>query len=217
MKPLWIALLLPFASAAFAGELDNNTITVTATQSADRPPSQASISVTLTVPATAGLDEVLGLLSVAGFTASDLGGIYSFNSNQGDSAGSSQWIFTHVVESDKLSASLASLTSLQRKLGKMPNGQPALSFNVFAQADDAAASCPFSSLLADARRRADTLAAAAGLRTGAIVFLSDGSSLQGATVPVAVFATANFLLGQLFAQPMAVSTCSLTVQFKLGV
>jgi len=98
--------------------------------------------------------------------------------------------------------------------------------------------CPMTALISDARRQADSMAAAAGMRAGAIASVSDGTSLDavglsaGSPFPGNITPIGSFVLrGVLTTAPVAPVTpvsvvfsplvsaprpaCSLTVQFKL--
>jgi hypothetical protein len=77
-------------------------------------------------------------------------------------------------------------------------------------------------LVSDARKQADAMAAAAGMRTGAIVSVSNEPPAIAAadvTVPVVIDGDFSVVLGLVsgipYVAPVAPSSCSLTVQFKL--
>lgn len=226
-----MAVMLAAAIHLRAAQLDTNTVTVTATRTYDLQPDQVQLYVTLTAPVAVGLDEILAQLEGSGITAANLNGVYTPYSNASDEYhGYSQWSFTPTVGFDKLKAALAALSRLQITAGKFMES-PALRFDVggtkISYALLAAHACPFPTLIDDARRQADAMAAAAGMRTGAIVSLSDGSSVDPiAAGPIAGFSAAGgaggpfFLPGGFSPSAGPIGTifspgCSLTVQFEL--
>ena len=222
MRPLWIVVIAACATCASAAELDNNTVTVVAMQDAARPQQQLSVSVSLLTPVDVGLDQVLATLSDVGITASELSNVYSPYILPPDSGAITQWSFQHIIGFDRLKTTLTTLKALQAKLAPVMGSAP-VAFHLSSYNGLGAPSCSYSSLLTDARRQADTIAAAAGLRTGAILSLSDGSSVDGAApvntpgfvVPNVWFGSALLGVIRTSVVPPAPNTCYLTVQFKL--
>ena len=147
-------------------------------------PPQLSVFVTLMAPVNVGLDQVLATLSEAGITASELSDVYSVYNPLTAGLVAWQWRFTRIIGFDKLQATQTALRGIKAKLAPVM-GNPPLTYQVSSYANAPVQSCSYSSLLSDARRQADTIAAAAGLRAGSILSLSDGSSMDGG-VPVAV-------------------------------
>jgi len=205
MRPLWITILsLAIASAAF-GQLDSNSISITASRSVILQPDTARISATVTTAPDANLDDVLAGLQGSGISAGNLIGVSTVNR-------SLAWNFSLTVPIAQTKDTLASLSALK------------LNFSVTGvQVSEAATpACPRSDLIADATAQARKLAAAAGLTVGRILAVSDNPLQVAAVVPTAAERSGSFsfLIGlpsvQQFLSPSPRFTCSLTVQFALG-
>jgi hypothetical protein len=227
-----ICVILVAAASLSAAALDNNTVTVTATRSLNLTPDQVFIYVTLWTAPDAGLDDALAKLQGTGITADSLTSVgpgYVSFLNGALNPAYTQWTFLLSIPFSKLKDTLAALTQAQKNVGTI-QGQPALNANVggvgISAASQAAQPCPLTALVSDARRQANAMAAAAGMKTGAIVAVGDGILLEGAVpyaVPSAVFRTGDFASGLLggigssssviVGQPQP--SCSLTVQFQL--
>jgi hypothetical protein len=234
MRNLPIALLMA-ASCLPAAQLPDNTITVTVTQGFAIQPDKMTIFVRVDTPLTGTLDDALAQVKGAGLTVADLNGVTTnfFNIT---------WTFTPAVAFSKVKETIALLAKLS-DASKDKNGSPALTFSMgsgfVSDEARAAQSCPLPSLISDARKQADSLAAAAGMKAGAIVSVSDGTSVddQG-SVPVSrsgqfqfvgqfsqlavgdvlTGIPASVVLSQLFVSPFtttATPSCLVTVQFKL--
>jgi uncharacterized protein YggE len=212
MRTLTLALLL--AAGLSAADLDNNTLTVTASRPLTVQPDQAQILVELTTARDAGLDDVLGKLQGTGIAAANLTDVF------GSGAAGSQWNFVLPVAFSALKTTLATFTQLQRSLGA------SLVFSVAGTQVSAAAqttqACPLPALVSDARRQADAMASAAGMRTGPIVSVSDqppAPVVPNVTEPVLIAGDFSVAVGLVsgipYVAPVAPSSCSLTVQFKL--
>ena len=213
MRNVWLtALWLVGASLAF-GQLETDTITIQASRSVNLAPDQVSFYLTLTAGPDASLDQIVAALSGLGITASNLSSMYGGVDNQS----SLQWSFTLATQLTKISATIASLVTLQQSMVKNNSGL-SLTFQfqgayVSPQAVQAQ-SCSAKDLVADAQAQAQAVASIAGLAVGPIIAISDGSS---ATTP-AYFAAANFSVGLpsfLFGYTTTPSGCSLEVKFKL--
>ncbi|HTP33677.1 MAG TPA: hypothetical protein VMJ75_15970 [Candidatus Acidoferrales bacterium] len=211
--------LLMAAAALSAGTLDNNTVTVTATRTMSIQPDQVLLYVNVLTAQDVGLNDVVAKLNGTGITAGNL-------SNVGTSSAGPLWTFLLPVPFAQMKSVVAALTQAQASLGVIA-GSPALTFSVAGtqvSADaQAAQPCPLPALVSDARRQADSMTAAAGLRTGAIVAISDGTPADGTGaigVPTAAArigdfsqTLAGFLTAVIATSPLP--SCSLTVQFQL--
>src|SRR5947207_11295095 len=81
-----------FASASLLfGQLDSNSITVTASRSVYLQPDQIVFSVSVSSPTDATLDDILAALQGSGITAANLSG--SFGSLSVFAGGQTEWIF----------------------------------------------------------------------------------------------------------------------------
>ena len=76
LKRTLILGFLLSASLAF-GQLDSNSITVTASQSVNLQPDQVLFAVYVSTPLTASLDDVLAAVKGAGITSANFSGVYS--------------------------------------------------------------------------------------------------------------------------------------------
>lgn len=225
---MWKLILAVFISAGLnAADLDNNTVTVTASRTINVQPDQVSFYVDVITAQAVGLDDVLSALKGTGISATDLNSVY------GESNETSRWSFLLLVPFSAMTARIAALNQIQAKL-LQPDGSPALTFTlngaqVSAEAR-AAQACPLPALVADARKQADAMAAAAAMRTGAITVISD-QPLSVAGFPVTVFtpgsgqpsfvtadnnaSSTSVVLDPSSVANVATVTWSLTVQFKL--
>ena len=213
--PLLILCVLLSAPVAFA-QLDNDTITVTASRQASLPADQALVGVTVSAPPEVPLEDVLALIGPAGFNMANLTGTYSLVATQ--------WSFSRAVSFDRVSSTLAALAAA-RDAGAQKDPRIDIAYYLQgAQVSDqvrAAHPCVFPSLLSDAQRQAQNIAAAAGVRVGSIVAMSDSGGVQGVigyvlpAVRLGDFSQwfspslGSFLLGS------APPTCVITVQFRL--
>jgi len=224
-----MAVLIAAASLR-AATLDNGTITVTANRTNPVQADQAVMLISLLAEPSASLADVLGRLKGLGLSAVNLTNVFAQNvvPSVGPATNYSQWTFTLTVGLASLKDVLGTLNQLQTGLGRL-QGQQALTYNIagtqYSAALLASQPCPLPTLVTDARKQADAMAAAAGMKTGAVVAVSDGTSVDGGAVGAPVAAA---LLGvpYLIYDPLTsylpstiVSTpqpsCSLTVQFKL--
>jgi len=228
---------LLFAARLAAADLDSNSVTVTATRTVSAQPDQVALSVDLLATPDVALDDVLARLKGSGITAADLNGVYTSYGVQYVAANRFlDWNFNLNVAFTKMKDTLKALKALQTSIPAIQDS-PALTFSVTGtrySADALAAqSCPLPALVSDARRQADAMASAAGMKTGAIVSLTDGSSLE-VTVPTALQRIGDFsqisaiydpatgvlpvsrvLTGFVLPVTALKPSCALTVQFKL--
>ncbi|HTS66958.1 MAG TPA: hypothetical protein VMH28_33265 [Candidatus Acidoferrales bacterium] len=230
---MWkLLVVLASAAALSAAALDDNTVTVTATRTLNIQPDQVLLYVNL-ISQDGGLNDVLTKLHGTGITAANLTSVQPEQTVYDPSEPlnpTSVWNFLVRLSFAQLKSSVAALTQAQAGL-KPVGGLQALSYYIAGtqvSADaQAAQPCPLTALVSDARRQADSMAAAAGMRTGAIVAIGDAASAEvtaGFAVPTAVSRVGDFslLLGvpnQWYSTPVLAASpqlsCSLTVQFKL--
>lgn len=178
---LFTALLFTsWCSLAF-GQLDSNSITVTASNNASLQPDQAIFSVTVQSPLSTGLDDVLAALQGSGITAANLSGV-STNNQFGVPVPPQPtlvWSFNLPAPLANTKATVASLTTLSQNIAKANNGL-ALSFNIVgtqvSQQLAQSQTCSLSGLIASATTQAQALAAVGGVTLGAISALSSSTS-----------------------------------------
>ena len=195
-------LVFVMSAAAAFGQLDSNSITVTASRSSTIQPDQVAITLDVTAGLSSSLDDVIAALQSLGVT---LGNFRNVNQNLIFVSAPPiieppvDWGFTITVPIAKLKDTITALTALQKTITQNKSGMT-LSFSVsglqissqLAQAQ----TCSSSDLLSDARTQAQTLASAANLFLGTVLAMS------AATPPVIPsFGTT--------------STCSLTVKFAV--
>jgi hypothetical protein len=173
LKRTLILVFIMSASLAF-GQLDSNSITVTASQSENLQPDQVLFAVDVSTPLTASLDDVLAAVKGAGITSANFSGVYSSataQSGTGTGNGQSpaeQWAFGLAVPFAQMKATVTTLTSLQQSITQASSGFT-LSFSV--QGTQVSTSllqsqtCNIAGLIVDATAQAQKLATAAGPAT----------------------------------------------------
>ena len=204
---------LPLAALA---QLDDNTVTVSASRQLPRPqPDQAVFSVYVTAAPDASLDDVLAIVAGIGISAANL---WSVNGDSGQVGVSplTQWSFLLPVPISNMAATAAALNAAS------PASPGAVGYSVYSQVSQAAQAsqqCPYALLVADAQAEAQRLAAAAGARLGTVVSISDGSATVP-VIPAVRVGSFSFLSSpyssQLIVIPVSTpATCSMTVQFSM--
>jgi uncharacterized protein YggE len=200
MRSLWLGILLATVESLAFGQLDSNTLTVSVSQAVDLQPDQVVFGITVTSPASTGLDEVTASLKNAAIKFSSV-------TSSRDQA-TLIWFFTLAVPLSKLAATAAQLTTQK------------VEFTVQSSQAEQVPQCSVPTLMSAARAQASNLADAAELVVGDVLTLSSVNP-STATVRVSI-PSAAFRLGaipsvaQFFPIPSAVrANCSLTVKFKL--
>jgi len=209
MTGLWKALpILLVACASAFGQLQTDTITITATRQVSLLPDQIVFNVQVVAPESAGLDDVVAQVAGVGISAANLTGVSSYG-NDGFA-----WNFTLAVPISQASATTASLVQLAQQ------SKQAVTFYVqgtqVSQALQQSQPCSQTSLISDAQSHAQSLAAAAGFTVGPVLAVSDGSLAPAVPQAVAgqLFAV---LLGtpSFFVAPPQPITCTAVVKFQL--
>jgi hypothetical protein len=207
LKRTLILSFLMSASLAF-GQVEANTVTVTASQSVNLQPDQVAFGVSVTTPINASLDDVLAALKGSGITIANFSGVNStftiptgilpVNPLNPQPTPTIQWSFSLSVPFAQMKATVTELTGLQKSIMQANSGLT-LSFSV--QGTQVSASllqsqtCSIPGLISDATAQAQKLASAAGLNLGSIVAMSSAASS-----PVYSFT----------------SSCALTVKFAVA-
>ena len=215
-----LALSFVMSASLLFGQLDSNSITVTASQSGNLQPDQVLFAVYVTTPLTASLDDVLAAVKGAGITSANFSGVNSSAAAQLCSGTGTQqppaeqWAFGLAVPFAQMKATVTSLTSLQQSIVQANSGFT-LSFSVQnAQVSTSllqSQSCNITGLIADATAQAQKLAAAAGLSLGSILAMSSNTSSPVANNSVPVATIGSFSSG-ILTTPQG---CALTVKFTL--
>jgi hypothetical protein len=210
------ALLLAVVSASFAfAQLDSNSITVSASRSANLQPDQALFAVFIQSDLNTSLNDVLAALQGSGITAANFSGVnsnFGFSPSPGQSP-TIQWAFGLPVPLTKTKDTVATLTALQQNIGQK-NPSLTLSFSIqgtqVSQQLLQSQTCSIPDLLADARTQAQTLAAAGGVTLGTILAMSSPTS------SVATAARQDYPLNTGISSSSAFGPpCVLTVKFAV--
>jgi hypothetical protein len=204
-KSVLVFLPLLCCSLAF-GQLESNSITVSASNNTNLQPDQAIISVNVQSGTNVGLDDVLTALQGSGITVANFSGVSTSQQTFTCAGGSLspnfalQWTFSLPVPLANTKATAASLTTLQQTIAKQNNGLT-LSFSItgtqISQQLAQSQTCSLLALITSATTQAQSLAAAGGLTLGSILALSSSTS--------------NFV-----ASPYATApACAVTVKFNV--
>ena len=178
-------VLFALASCAY-GQLDSNTITVTASRSAALQADEVVFSVSVSSSIDTSLADVVTALAVSGITQANFTGVGSGLALIGINGGpwtpatpTITWNFRLPVPFAKMKDTVAMLTALQKSIGQNKSGL-ALSFSVQGTQVSAQLqqmrTCSSADLLADARAEAQKLASAAGLFLGGVLSMSSATS-----------------------------------------
>ena len=199
-KSIVIVLPLVFRSLAF-GQLDSNSITVSASNNTNLQPDQAVFSVIVQSGLTTGLDDVVNALAGTGITAANFSSVSTqINYNVAALSTSLQWVFSLTAPLANTKGTVASLTTFEQNIAKANNGL-ALSFSIVgtqvSQQLAQSQTCSFPALITSATTQAQSLAAAGGVTLGSILALSSSTS--------------NYVSSPYAALP----TCAITVKFNV--
>jgi hypothetical protein len=183
-KSAAVLLSLLFCSVAF-GQLDSNSITVSASTNATVQPDQVVFSLSVASGINTGLDDILAALQGLGITAAN----FSSVSTQGQTiatlgtvplmpAPGLIWFFTLPTPLANTKATVSTLAALQQNFAKQNNGLT-LSFSVIgAQVSQQlmqSQPCSITGLITAATTQAQSLAAASGFTLGGILALSSST------------------------------------------
>lgn len=219
MRNAALFLLVAAGCPLAFGQLDSNSITVTASNNVTLQPDQAVFSVTVTSPLTTGLDDVVTALAGSGITAANFSGVstqgtFSLIGGPGTQfpAPLLTWSFSLTAPLANTKATVASLTTLQQNIAKAHNGL-ALSFNIVgtqvSQQLAQAQTCSYADLVTAATTQAQALATAGGVTLGSILALSS------TTAPVAAgpgyVGLSGILSPYVYSAP---APCAITVKFN---
>lgn len=166
------------------GQLDSNSITVTANRNAAVQPDQVVFLVGVSAGLNTSLDDVLAAVAGAGITQANFSsvnpfpGVIPLNPITGTALPLLQnitWNFTLPVSLSKMKDTVATLTGLQKTITQNNSGLM-LSFNVQGTQVSPQLlqmqTCSVADLLSDARTKAQQLANAADLFLGSVLAMS---------------------------------------------
>jgi hypothetical protein len=188
--------LIAAASVLF-GQIDSNSITITASRSVYLQPDQIVFSLSVISPSNATLDDIVAALQGSGVTAANSSGSYvSLGDPNLPVQTQLTWFFALPAPLSHLKDMVAFLTTLQQTIAQK-NAGLSLTFSVqgtqVSPQSQEAQQCPVTDLVSDARTQAQNLAAASGLTLGPILAISNGPSAANALGGSLVLNT--FLLG----------------------
>jgi len=198
------------ASLAF-GQLDSNSITVTASRNATLQPDQVVFSVDVFSGLDTSLDDILAALAGSGISTANFVGVSTvaqFVQTGRPSAfqPNLDWSFTLPVPWSRMKDTIAMLTALQKTIA-LKNSALTMSFSV--QGTQVSPQllqsqvCSVSDLLSDARAQAQKLANAANLFLGVVLAMSSMTSSNAGSS------------GPLVLSYVSSTGCSLTVEFAV--
>jgi hypothetical protein len=210
MRTLLIMFVLSIPLAF--GQLDSNSITVTASRSTTMgvQPDEAVFTVQVSSGLDVSLDDVLAALPATGISTVNfvtMNSFVLFPQTQGQPGPLLGWTFRYAVPLAKIKDTITLLTSLQQTIANRHNG---LTLTFGLQGFQASGqNCSLSDLITDARTQAQKLADAGGVSVGNILAISSptGASSQNSIQAVAPGAPG--------APPSGPPTCAVTVKFGL--
>jgi len=212
-----VVLGLLMSSSLLFGQLDSNSVTVSANQNTNLQPDQVVFGIYVMSGINNSLDDVLAALKTSGITMANFSGV-STNGTQvvtGLPRQAIQWAFALAVPFAQMKSTVTALTSLEQSVPQA-NSQLTMTFSVqgtqVSTALQQAQTCNIPGLLAEATAQAQKLTTAGGLTLGQILALASTApnSAQGNT-------TASFISGSFSSLLLAPApqNCSLTVKFAV--
>ncbi len=183
-KSAAVFLPLLFCPAAF-GQLDSNSITVSASTNATLQPDQVVFSLSVASGINTGFDDILAALQGIGVTAANFSSvstegqtIATFGTMPPTPAPALVWFFNLPAPLANTKATVASLAALQQNFTQQNNGLT-LSFSVtgtqVSQQLVQSQPCSITGLITAATTQAQSLAAASGFTLGGILALSSST------------------------------------------
>ncbi|MBV9744390.1 MAG: SIMPL domain-containing protein [Acidobacteriia bacterium] len=166
-------------------QINDNSITVTASQNATAQPDEVVFSVVVGSGLDQTLDTIVNAVSSVGITGADLVNLVAGNSpltcvalgpQQCSPPPPEQWSFQLVVPFSKIKDTTAALAGLQSSIGNTTAGL-SLSFSIAGTQSSVQSSvCDLASLVTQARTNAQQIASAASVTPGAVIGLSSYTS-----------------------------------------
>jgi uncharacterized protein YggE len=202
-------LFLITASFAF-GQLDSNSVTVTASRTTTLQPDQALFAVTITTDPAASLSDVLAAVQPAGLTFSNFSSVstttaYTYTNGQQQAQQQTQWSFQLLAPLANTRSAVSTLTALQKSVTQA-NPAWGASFSLqgsqVSQRAQQTQTCDLAGVIGDARTQAQNLATAAGRTLSGILALSTNTNSTIGT-PVSLYAVSGS------------PSCLVTVKFAL--
>jgi len=178
-----------------------NTVTVTASRTANLQPDQVVFRVAVDGPLDSTRDDALNALQGSGITAANFANVGEVQQylQSGKTQNFLEWSFTLAVPIANTKTTIGLLTAVQQSNAKQSNN---LSISFGLQGTQVSPQpCSLADLISDARTQAQQMATAAGKGLGSVLAIS--SSTSGAS-SAAVFS----------ASP-SIPNCTMTVKFQL--
>jgi membrane-bound inhibitor of C-type lysozyme len=178
-------------------------------------PTGISVYLTVSADVTVGLDNVVQTVAATGVTAADLVSVNQQFVGRVCVAGNIAAPCNPVQWSFRYSAPLSKWKDTLAKLAQVRDAKhPGITVDFQVSADTPPApECALPTLVSQARKRAQDVAAAAGVGLGALNAVSDGSA---SIVPTQAVPSAWFAVGYAqFLAPIS-SSCSATAQFAIA-
>jgi hypothetical protein len=213
-----LATLFFLAAVAASAQLDNDTITVAVESEYLPQAARISIGVCVAAELGKGFDEVLGVIQGVGLSERNLVSADVWGGGACPDPGSSgqpfvYWSFSDSRPIAKLKETIASLSRLS---AAAPPGF-SVGHRIDSSRSENASECPVPTLVSQARRHADAVSGAAGLRVGAVLALSDGTSIENAEPSLVLYEMGIPGSGGPPGPSViaVVPGCTITVKFKL--
>jgi hypothetical protein len=220
-----LVLALTLASTLAFGQLDSNSVTVTATRSSGNPQAdQILFGIFVDTGLDSSLADVVALLQGAGIAAANFSNVSTIQGVPVIVPGTNpspadlqprpmlEWTFGLPVPMARMKDIVSQLNTLQQRIAN--KGGATLSFQVqgtqVSPQLQQSQSCSVSDLLSDTRAQAQKLADAAGMNLGVILALSS-VALNVVSNPSVVISRYSSSSGSYYSTP-----CSLTVKFAVS-
>lgn len=184
LKPIAVLVFLISAFMAF-GQLDSNSVTVSASHGANLQADQIVFSVSVDSGLNLNLDDIVAALAGTGITAANLSSIGPPQQYPQPPDLGVEWVFALTAPLSKVKDTATLLANLQQSIAKKNNGLT-MSFRIqgtqVSQELLQSQPCVLQDLIADARSQAQKLAEAADLHLGQVLALSGAiSTVSGST------------------------------------
>ncbi|HUA57298.1 MAG TPA: SIMPL domain-containing protein [Verrucomicrobiae bacterium] len=185
-----------------------NSVTVTATRSANVQPDQVVFTIEVNTPNDGTLDSAVAALQGSGVTAANFSSVATvqiYDPAGGSGQTTLAWYFSLTVSFSDMKSTIGLLSAVQQSAGARNNGI-SVSFSVSGTAvspqAQQSAQCSQSGLLSDAKAQAQQLANAAGKALGSVLAMSSSTmTTTQSSGPIS--------------STVSTPACSLTVKFQL--
>ena len=197
-----------FCAGLACAQLTSNSVTVTASRSANLQPDQVVFQVVVDTPLDATRDDAVAALEGSGITLANFTGVSTVQTYVSQQTQMRiQWAFSLPVAFSNMKSTIGVLSAVQKSNAQKNNGT-AISFGVsgtlVSQQVQQSQTCALADLLADARAQAQKLASAAGVTLGGVLAMSSATTATTDTT------------NQSFTSTAYLPVCTMTVKFALG-